>query len=130
MLIGEIARRAGLRASAIRYYESIGLLPEPERVAGRRHYGPEALQTLSVIAAAQRSGLSLSEIGELLGAGNGEGEVSEQLRAIAQRKLPEVEALIERAHLVRSWLEAAADCRCPSLEDCPLFEDPGIAQAA
>jgi MerR family transcriptional regulator, redox-sensitive transcriptional activator SoxR len=128
MLIGEVARRAGLRPSAIRYYESIGLLPEPERVAGRRRYSPEALQTLSVVAAAQRAGLSLTEIRELLAA-NGAGAVFEQLRAIAQRKLPEVDALIEQAHLVRSWLEAAADCRCPTLEDCPLFDDPSPSPA-
>jgi MerR family redox-sensitive transcriptional activator SoxR len=121
--IGEVARRAGLRPSAIRYYESIGLLPEPERAAGRRRYSEETLRTLSVIGAAQRAGLSLGEIRELLAASNGQRDVSERLRAIAQRKLPEVEALIERARLVRSWLEAAAECRCPALDDCPLFYD-------
>ncbi len=125
LLIGELARRAGLRPSAIRYYESIGLLPEPERVGGRRRYTADALRTLSVIAVAQRAGLSLSEVRELLAAANGRGDVSEQLRAIAQRKLPELEALIERAHLVRGWLQAAADCRCPTLEDCPLFDAQG-----
>lgn len=124
LLIGEVARRAGLRPSAIRYYESIGLLPEPERVAGRRRYSPDTLRTLAVIGAAQRVGLSLDEIRELLEGTNGEGAVSERLRAIAQRKLPEVEALIERARLVRSWLEAAAQCECPTLEDCPLFDHP------
>ena len=125
LLIGEVARRAGLRPSAIRYYESIGLVPEPERVAGRRRYPAEVLRTLSVIAAAQRAGLSLGEARELLASANGRGAVSERLRTIAQQKLPEVEALIERAQLVRSWLEAAAACQCPTLEDCPLFEDAG-----
>jgi MerR family redox-sensitive transcriptional activator SoxR len=124
LLIGELARRAGIRPSAIRYYESIGLLPEPRRVAGRRRYSPAIQRTLSVIGAAQRAGLSLDEIRELLAASNGEVAVSERLRSIAQRKLPEVDALIERARLVRSWLEAAAECRCPSLEECPLFDDP------
>ena len=125
--IGEVARRAGLRPSAIRYYESIGLLPEPGRTTGRRRYSPETLRTLSVIAAGQRAGLSLSEVRELLAASNGDGGVSERLRAIAHRKLPEVQALIERAQLVRQWLEAAADCRCPTLEECPLFDEPGSA---
>ena len=124
LLIGDVARRAGVRPSAIRYYESIGLLPEPERVAGRRRYPAEILRTLSVIGAGQRAGLSLDEVRELLTAADGAAAVSERLRAIAQRKLPEVDALIERARLVRSWLEAAADCRCPTLEDCPLFDDP------
>lgn len=122
LLIGEVARRAGVRPSAIRYYESIGLLPEPERIAGRRRYTTETLRTLSVIGAGQRAGLSLDEIRALLAA---DGSVSEELRAIAERKLPEVEALIERAQLVRAWLEAAASCRCPTLEECPLFEPAG-----
>ena len=122
LLIGEVSRRSGLRPSAIRYYEAIGLLPEPERVGGRRRYSPEILHTLSAIRTAQRAGLSLDETGELLAASDGDGAVSERLRVIAQRKLPEVDALIERARLVRSWLEAAAECRCPTLEDCPLFE--------
>ena len=122
MLIGELAGRAGLRTSAIRYYEAIGLLPEPERVSGRRRYSEETLHTLSLIATAQRAGLSLGEAQELLGAEE-TGAVSEQLQSIAQRKLPEVEALIERATLVKRWLEAAAACRCPTLDDCPLFDD-------
>lgn len=129
LFIGEVARRAGLRPSAIRYYESIGLLPAPARVAGRRSYPPEALRTLSVVATAQRAGLSLSEVRELLAASRGDA-VSEQLRAIAQQKLPEVDALIERAHLVRGWLEAAAGCRCPRLEDCPLFDEASPPPAA
>jgi MerR family redox-sensitive transcriptional activator SoxR len=123
LLIGEVAHRAGLRPSTIRYYESIGLLPEPERVAGRRHYAPEILRTLAVVGAGQRAGLSLEEVRELLTASDGRGAVSERLRQIARRKLPEVNALIERSLLVRGWLEAAADCRCPTLDDCPLFED-------
>ena len=119
MRIGELAERSGLRPSAIRYYESIGLLPEPARVSGRRVYGEDALRTLAVVRSAQRAGLELDEVRELLRA---DGEVSQRLRALAERKLPEVEALIERAHLVRDWLRAAAECRCPSLDDCPLFE--------
>ncbi len=126
LLIGEVARRSGLRPSAIRYYESIGLLPEPERVVGRRRYPPDVLRTLAVIGTAQRAGLSLDEVRELL-ASEGKGPVSERLRTIAERKLPEVDALIDRARLVRRWLEAAAECRCPTLEECPLFE-PKTAQ--
>ena len=123
LLIGDVARQAGLRPSAICYYEAIGLLPEPERVAGRRRYSPEILHTLSVIATAQRAGLTLEEAGELLAASSGQAAVSKRLRSIASRKLPEVEALIERAELVKTWLEAAADCRCPTLDDCPLFDE-------
>jgi MerR family transcriptional regulator, redox-sensitive transcriptional activator SoxR len=125
LLIGEVARRAGIRPSAIRYYESIGLLPEPARIAGRRRYTAEIVRTLSIIGAAQRAGLTLDDVRELLAASDTNGGVSEPLRAIAKRKLPEIDALIERARLVRGWLEAAAECRCPTLEDCPLFDERG-----
>jgi MerR family transcriptional regulator, redox-sensitive transcriptional activator SoxR len=123
LLIGDVARRAGVRPSTIRYYESIGLLPEPERTAGRRHYSPEILRKLAVVGAAQRAGLSLDEIRALLTGSSNRGAVSRRLRDIARRKLPEVDALIERSLLVRGWLEAAADCRCPTLDDCPLFDE-------
>jgi MerR family transcriptional regulator, redox-sensitive transcriptional activator SoxR len=125
LFIGEVARRAGLRPSAIRYYESIGLLPEPERISGRRRYPAEIVRTLSIIGAAQRAGLTLDDVRELLAASDANGGVSERLRTIAGRKLPEIDALIERARLLRGWLEAAADCRCPTLEDCPLFDELG-----
>jgi len=125
LLIGEVARRAGIRPSAIRYYESIGLLPEPERISGRRRYPAEIVRTLSIISAAQRAGLSLDDVRELLVSSDANGGVSERLRTIAQRRLPEIDALIERARLVRGWLEAAADYRCPTLEDCPLFDELG-----
>lgn len=42
------------------------------------------------------------------------------------RKLPEVRDLIERTEIVRDWLEAAARCECPSLDECPLFDDPAL----
>jgi MerR family redox-sensitive transcriptional activator SoxR len=130
LLIGEVARRAGVRASAIRYYESIGILPEPDRVSGQRRYPSKILRTLAVIGAAQRAGLSLNEVRELLATSNRQGAVSERLRAIAQRKLPEVDSLIEHAHLVRSWLAAAADCRCPTLDNCPLFDEANAVARA
>jgi MerR family redox-sensitive transcriptional activator SoxR len=123
LLIGELARRARLRPSAIRYYESIGLLPEPPRVTGQRRYAPEAQRRLSVIGTAQRAGLSLDEIRELLTVSDRDRTVSVRMRSIAERKLPEIEALIARAELVWSWLRAAAECQCPSLEECPLFHD-------
>lgn len=120
--IGEVAARAGLRTSAIRWYESVGVLPEPERVSGRRRYGPEVLERLAVIATAQQAGLTLGEVRDLLAGADAGEPVGPRLQALAERKLPEVEALIARAEAVRGWLQAAADCRCPTLDDCPLFD--------
>ncbi|MGI8429397.1 MAG: MerR family transcriptional regulator [Solirubrobacteraceae bacterium] len=107
LLIGQVARRAGLRRSAIRYYESIGLLAEPERVSGRRTYSPDVLRTLSMIGTVQRAGLTLGEIRQLLSTGDASGAVSARLRIIARHKLPELDALIASAVLSRSWLEGS-----------------------
>jgi DNA-binding transcriptional MerR regulator len=119
--IGELARRAGLRPSAVRYYEAVGLLPEPERTAGKRRYDERIVQRLSVIAAGKHAGLSLDEIRELFIADE-RGAVSSRLQQLSLRKLPEIEDLITRAEAVRSWLQAAAECECPSLDQCPLFD--------
>jgi MerR family redox-sensitive transcriptional activator SoxR len=120
--IGEVARQSGKAASAIRYYEEIGLLPAPLRVAGRRRYEREVVRTLAVIETAQRAGLTLGEIRLLLEASPNDGAATDRLREVAERKLPELEALIERAELVHGWLEDAARCACPTLDDCPLFD--------
>ena len=120
--IGELAELSGRAASSIRYYEAIGLLPEPERVAGRRRYPPETVRTLAVVDVAQRAGLTLGEIAALLRSSSG---AVDELRAIAERRLPELTASIERAILVRDWLECAARCECPDLDACALFEDDG-----
>jgi MerR family redox-sensitive transcriptional activator SoxR len=130
LAIGELAERSGRRPSAIRYYEQIGLLPAPARVAGRRRYDPAVLHTLAVIDTGQRAGLSLGEIGALLSAAPADPVAIERLRDIATRKLPEITDLIERTKLVRSWLEAAAGCQCPDLGECPLFDDPPLPRRA
>jgi MerR family transcriptional regulator, redox-sensitive transcriptional activator SoxR len=60
--IGDVSRRSGKAASAIRYYEEVGLLPAAQRVSGRRRYPPETVRTLAIIETAQRAGLNLQEI--------------------------------------------------------------------
>jgi MerR family transcriptional regulator, redox-sensitive transcriptional activator SoxR len=122
--IGAVAERAGKRPSSIRYYEEIGLLPPPLRVNGQRRYDPGVLRTLAVIETAQRAGLSLDEIRVLLSASPDNGTAIDRLRDVAERKLPEIVALIERSELVRGWLECAARCECPDLDECSLFDDP------
>src|SRR4051794_34631539 len=121
MRIGEVAQQAGVRTSLIRYYERIGLLPAPKRVSGQRRYDTAVLRRLAVIDVAQRAGLSLEEIAELVHAGN--EPMSAQLRELAQRKLPEIDALIDRAQRVRGWLQTATGCDCPTIDDCALFDD-------
>ena len=122
--IGEVARLSGKAASAIRYYEDVGLVDPPERVSGRRRYAPDVVRRLAVIETAQRAGLALDEIRLLIRATPSDGAATEQLRAVAEQKLPALREAIERAELVRSWLEDAERCYCPTLDDCPLFDEP------
>ena len=128
MRIGEVARRAGVRVSLIRYYEEIGLLPEAPRMSGQRRYDESVLRRLAVIDVAQRAGLTLDEIRELVQHGN--DPMSERLRALAERRLPEIDALIERARRVRTWLETAAACDCQRIDDCALFDDAELLPPA
>ena len=124
--IGAVAALSGRRPSSIRYYERIGLLPAAARASGRRVYGPDTVRTLAVIETGQRAGLTLDEIRDLLSASDGDQAAIERLREVALRKLPEVRELIERTEIVRDWLEAAARCECPTLDGCPLFDDPAL----
>ncbi len=130
MTIGAVAALAGKRPSSIRYYEHIGLLPPAARVSGRRVYGPDTVRTLAVIETGQRAGLTLGEIRTLLSASPADQAAVEQLREVAARKLPEIRDLIERTELVRDWLESAARCECPSLHECPLFDDRALPERA
>lgn len=121
LTIGDVAREAGVNASAIRYYESLGLLPVPERHAGQRRYPPQIVQRLGVIDVAKQAGFSLEETRALLTA-DADRAAHAELRALAARKLPEIEALIERAQTMRDWLRVAGECGCDTLDVCALFE--------
>lgn len=124
--IGEVAKRAGVSASAIRFYERRGLLPEPERLAGRRRYSAAAIRRLEIIAAAKRGGLTLAEIGVLLASNDAGGPARKRLRTLAAAKLPQADAQIEQARAQRDWLAAASACGCERLEACALFAaEPG-----
>ena len=122
--IGEVARLSGKAPSAIRYYEGARLLEMPERINGRRRYPPTVVRRLAVIETAQKAGLSLDEIRLLLEATPSDRAATERLREVAEQRLPVLREAIERAEIVRRWLEAAARCHCPTLDDCPLFDEP------
>jgi DNA-binding transcriptional MerR regulator len=119
--IGEVADRAGMTASRIRYYETRGLIDPPERSSGKRKYPPRVLRRLTIIDAAQRVGFSLEEIRDLLGSRN--GPAHERLRRLALRKLPEIDRLIVRATAVQQLLQFCGDCRCKSIDECRLLEE-------
>src|ERR1700759_5302030 len=121
MGIGEGAERAGMSPSRIRYYETRGLLPEPERAAGKRRYGEEVFRRLAIIDAAQRVGFTLEEIRDLLG--SRDEPAHERLRELALLKLPELDDLIARATSVRRLLKMCSRCDCESIDVCRMFDE-------
>jgi MerR family transcriptional regulator, redox-sensitive transcriptional activator SoxR len=118
LTIGEVARRVGLRTSALRYYESVGLLPAPHRVNGRHRYDESVLRTLAVIQIAQQAGFTVAEIRTLLHEFPANTAPSVRWQSLATKKLDEVNALIERAMMVKMLLEQALRCGCVDLEAC------------
>jgi MerR family transcriptional regulator, redox-sensitive transcriptional activator SoxR len=128
--IGEVAEKADIAISAIRYYERNGLLPKAERVSGRRRFAEETVRRLEIIDVAKQAGFSLDEVRVLLASIDEGSPAHAQLQALAARKLPEVEALVERAEAMREWLTTASTCGCESLDDCGLFAPEGEALPA
>jgi MerR family redox-sensitive transcriptional activator SoxR len=121
LTIGEVARRAGIQTSAIRYYESVGVLPEPERANGRRRYDPEVLYLLKAVNVAKQAGFSIDEV-RLLFSGIEDAESPSAVwERLAQRKLEEVDELIRRAQAMKALLEAGLECGCLGLEECVVF---------
>jgi len=112
--IGALARRAGLRASAIRYYEKIGLLPSPPRVGRRRRYDPQALERLAIVRFAQFVGLRISEIKWLLHDVPGRPP-PERWRKLARERLVQVDALIVEVNTMRKLLQMTVEEKCPKL---------------
>ena len=116
--IGEVARRAGLQTSAIRYYEKIGLLPKTQRIGGQRRYETDVLNYLEVINVAKRAGFRMDEIGQLFhGFGNGT-PAFRRWRLLAQRKITELDDLIATAKKMKRLLKKTDRCKCLDLEDC------------
>jgi MerR family transcriptional regulator, redox-sensitive transcriptional activator SoxR len=121
LAIGEVAERAGMSTSRIRYYEARGLLPEPERAAGKRRYTEDVFRRLAIIDAAQRVGFTLEEIRDLVG--SRDQPAHERLRELAVLKLPELDDLIARATSVRRVLKICSKCNCESIDVCRMFDD-------
>jgi len=114
MSIGEVARRAGLRPSAIRYYEKLGLLPKPPRVSGRRSYDERVLERLAMVRFATHCGFSIVETKHLFDGVEGRPP-TERWKKLAREKAAEVDAFIANAGTVRKMLQETLDHQCPML---------------
>lgn len=118
MKIGQLAHRAGLRASAIRYYERLGLLAPPHRVGGQRRYSPDALDRVLLIRFASEMGFSLAEIKLFLSGLREDAPVGPRWRKLATKKISEVEESIARSLRLKTLLQNLLHCRCASLKQC------------
>jgi MerR family redox-sensitive transcriptional activator SoxR len=116
--IGEVARRAGIANSAIRYYEREGLIPKADRVGNARVYGPDILDRLALIELAKSAGFTISETKQLVRGVSRRTPPGPRWHALAEKKLVEVEARIAEAEHMRTVLRAVIQCECPTFEDC------------
>ena len=122
MTIGEVATRTGLSHSAIRYYESEGLIAAPERRGGKRSFGPDVVDAVRVIRLARELGFSLEDIRTLLNGFSTETAPPARWQHLARRKLPEVNELIQRATAMKRLLEKGLRCDCVTVQDCILYD--------
>jgi Cu(I)-responsive transcriptional regulator len=124
LAIGTLAKRTGTKVQTIRYYEQIGLMPEPGRTeGGQRRYGDAELDRLSFIRHARQLGFSLEAIRELLDLSDTPDRSCAQVDAIAQKQLREVEARLVRLEALRVELQRMIGaCNADRVADCRILE--------
>lgn len=120
-MIGEVADRTGLSVSALRYYDQLGLLGDVPRHAGVRRFPGTVLRRLALIRAAQEAGFTLAEIKLLLDQ-RPDANVRQQWEALAARRLPELDALIDRLSRLRDTVADCLACGCLSLTKCAMLQ--------
>jgi DNA-binding transcriptional MerR regulator len=117
LTIGELARRAGVTTSALRYYEELGLLPSPARVSGQRRYPASAARLVAAILLYSDAGFTLAEQKALMAARTSEPG----WRQLAQRKLAELDEQIARAQAAREAISHGLRCPHEDITQCPNF---------
>jgi MerR family redox-sensitive transcriptional activator SoxR len=126
--ISDVARQVGLRPSAIRYYEQIGVLPRPHRVSGQRRYDDAALYRLATLQRARQIGFTLDEIRKLFFGFRNGTPPSKRWKELSQQKLTELSQLVHSIKVIQLALQNQGKCGCASLEECGeglLKKQPG-----
>ena len=118
MRIGEIARRAGVRPSAIRFYEKGGILPPAFRRRGQRNFSAEAELYLGVIGFARQAGFSIAEIRALFQGFREGTTTSARWQRLARRKHRELSLMLVKMKSMQALLKKAMRCKCMRLADC------------
>ncbi|MBT3402059.1 MAG: Cu(I)-responsive transcriptional regulator [Rhodospirillaceae bacterium] len=125
MNIGEVASETGVTAKSIRYYESINLIPAPERSqAGYRQYSDRDVQTLHFIKRSRGLGFSVAEVAELLSLYQDRERASAEVKGIVETRLSEIDQKISELESIRATLRTLADrCHGDDRPDCPILDD-------
>jgi MerR family transcriptional regulator, redox-sensitive transcriptional activator SoxR len=117
--ISEVARQVGVQASAIRYYERIGILLPAQRISGQRRYDGTVLYRLAVIQRARQIGFTLDEIRQLFFGFRNVTRASERWQKLSRRKLAELDGLMDGIKTMQRLLKKMVQgCRCESLDQC------------
>lgn len=124
LLIGEVARRAGVSTSALRYYERVGLLPPPARISKRRSYDAQVLGRIRIVLLALDAGFTVKETKTFLSGYPLSSTPAERWRTLAAKKLAELEAQMTRLTQMKSILNDSFHCRCMRIEDCEQYMPP------
>jgi MerR family transcriptional regulator, redox-sensitive transcriptional activator SoxR len=124
LLIGEVARRAGLSTSALRYYERVGLLPPPARISKRRMYDSKVLGRIRIILLALDAGFTVKETRTFLSGYPLTTAPAERWRALAAKKIVELDSQITRLAQMKSILNDSFQSRCVRIEDCEKYMPP------
>lgn len=117
MDIAEVAKRSGVPASTLRYYEEKGLIASVGRQGLRRLFAPEVIDQLALIALGQAAGFSLDDIGAMFST-DGKPHIN---RRMLDTKADELDATIKRLKAMSNGLRHAAVCPAPSHAECPTF---------
>ena len=118
MTIGELAAASRLPATTIRYWEKIGVLPEPVRVGGQRRYSAGAVQRLALLRLAQACGFRLEEMRHLLHGYASGATPPRRWQELARRKQQELDQQIARLKSMRRMVDRVSQCRCVDLAEC------------
>ncbi|TCS64186.1 Cu(I)-responsive transcriptional regulator [Varunaivibrio sulfuroxidans] len=124
MNISNVAQKSGVPAKTIRYYESIGLIPEAERAEnGYRDYDRADVQRLRFIQRARRLGFSVKDVGNLLELWNDRRRASADVKALALKHIQEVETRIEELKSIRETLRHLTEsCHGDDRPNCPILD--------
>ncbi|MCC5903643.1 MAG: redox-sensitive transcriptional activator SoxR [Halomonas sp.] len=126
--IGEVAERSGLATSALRFYESRGMIKSRRNISGHRRYARDVLRRVAIIKVAQRVGIPLEEIAEALSALNdGCTPSASDWRQLSDAWRTNLSDRIDKLSKLRDELDGCIGCGCLSLESCPLRNPADIA---